>query len=86
MYGNSVFSSVLEISNKSYFIIISNNNGSVVCANVSVFVCFWNENNCGMFSKMGFCVSVEGNVVHVLFGLCLLLRYLMFMPIGCQHF
>ena len=37
---------------------------SLVCADVVAFVLFWNV-DCGLFPKMKYCVSVEGNVVHV---------------------
>ena len=29
-----------------------------------VFVWFWNGDDCVMFPKIRYCVSVEGNVVH----------------------
>ena len=57
MYGNSVFSIVLAMGDRSDLV------GSL-CEFV-VFVWFWNGNDCGTFSKMGYCVSVKGNVVHV---------------------
>ena len=31
----------------------------IVCCNVVVFIWFWNGNDCDMFTKMWFCVSVE---------------------------
>ena len=56
MYGNSIVLVIWQWIIKY---------GSVVCANVLVFVWFWNEDNCDRFPNIEICISVEGNILHV---------------------
>ena len=57
MYGNSVFLLFWQWVIEMIWV------GSL--RQYCVFIWFWNGDDCGTFPKMGYCVSVKGNVVHV---------------------
>ena len=57
MYGNSVFFNILAMGDKS----------NIDWLFVPMFFCFFslkNGNDCGLFSKMWHCASVESSFVH----------------------